>query len=129
MGYQLDTDVIIYHLRGQKQLNPNWLNKDTAISVITLGELLYGAQKSNQVNKSISIVKSFLDDFNLKVIPLDSKLIESYSHHKAKLEKAGNKLDDFDLLIGITAKENNLILATNNHTHFQRINGLKLDKQ
>lgn len=59
MKYQLDTDVIIYHLRGQRKFKVKWLQNRPIISVITLGELLYGAQKSNQPQKTIKMVNSY----------------------------------------------------------------------
>jgi predicted nucleic acid-binding protein len=44
----------------------------------------------------------------------------------ASLQKSGNPLDDFDLIIAATALAHNLILVTNNTSHFNRIEGLKL---
>ncbi|MBU0974995.1 type II toxin-antitoxin system VapC family toxin [Patescibacteria group bacterium] len=126
MRYQLDTDVIIYHFRGKQKLKAEWFNNNPAISVITLGELLYGTKKSKQQQEQISKIKNFIKEFNIDVISIDSKIIELYSQEKITLEKQGNKLDDFDLLIGATAKNKNLTLVTNNKKHFKRIAGLKL---
>lgn len=35
--------------------------------------------------------------------------------------------DEFDLLIGVTAVENNLILVTDNGKHFTDIDGIKME--
>jgi len=45
---------------------------------------------------------------------------------KARLEKSGTPLDDFDLILASCALSHNLVLVTNNISHFQRIEGLKL---
>jgi len=36
-------------------------------------------------------------------------------------------IDDFDLLIGVTAVANNLILVTDNEKHLKRISKLKVE--
>ncbi|VVA44581.1 Ribonuclease VapC10 (fragment) [Candidatus Roizmanbacteria bacterium] len=43
MKYLVDTDVLIDHLRGKKKLDPTLLKDGVGISIITYGELLYGA--------------------------------------------------------------------------------------
>jgi len=43
------------------------------------------------------------------------------------LRKSGNIVDDIDLLIAGIAIDNNMILITNNESHFNRIPGLKID--
>ncbi len=128
MNYQIDTDIIIYHLRKQRKLKPDWFEDKPAISIITLGELLYGAQKSNQPQKSTQIIENFINDFQVHIIPIEEKIIKAYAKEKAALEKTGHRLDDFDLLIGITARENRLTLVTNNYKHFTKITGLNLYK-
>ena len=54
------------------------------------------------------------------------KIMQEYGQLKAQLEKQANRLDDFDLLIGATAKVNNLKLVTYNQKHFARIASLNL---
>ena len=44
---------------------------------------------------------------------------------KASLVNQGKTLDDADLFIAACALVNNLVLVTNNETHFKRIKGLK----
>jgi tRNA(fMet)-specific endonuclease VapC len=39
----------------------------------------------------------------------------------------GQPIEDFDLLIGITARENDLAVVTHNTKHFSRIEGLKTE--
>ncbi|NCQ65982.1 MAG: type II toxin-antitoxin system VapC family toxin [Candidatus Pacebacteria bacterium] len=126
MRYQLDTDVIIYHFRGKKKLEVEWLKNKPAISVITLGKLLYGTKKSNQQKENVLKIKNFIKKFDIEVIPIDSEVVETYSEIKILLEKQGNNLDDFDLLIGSTAKNKNLTLVTNNKKHFEKILDLKI---
>ena len=46
---------------------------------------------------------------------------------KPKLRKSGKTIDDFDLLIGVSAVVNKLILVTNNESHFDRIEGIDIE--
>jgi tRNA(fMet)-specific endonuclease VapC len=53
--------------------------------------------------------------------------LDLYAQEKSRLRKAGIRIDDFDLLIGVTSVINNLIMVTNNTAHFQRIKGIVLE--
>ena len=53
--------------------------------------------------------------------------LDLYAKEKSRLRKAGATIDDFDLLIGVTAVTHNLILVTNNTNHFKGINGINLE--
>ena len=55
MAYLIDTDILIYSLKGDERVQ-NWLRKNQNvtkfISVITYGELIYGARKSKHRKKT-----------------------------------------------------------------------------
>jgi tRNA(fMet)-specific endonuclease VapC len=53
-------------------------------------------------------------------------VLDFYAEEKARLMKSGNLIDDFDLLIGSTAVVHEMTMVTNNETHFERINGIKI---
>ncbi len=124
MKYMLDTDVVIYHLRGKKFLDSKYLDQDCSISIISYAELLYGKEKSIY-NIEIPLTR-FIETFNCLIEPIDSDVAKIYAKIRTSLEKSGSKLPDFDLLIGATAKQKGYILHTNNKKHFARIPGLKI---
>jgi tRNA(fMet)-specific endonuclease VapC len=64
--------------------------------------------------------KAMFFDLGIEVITLNEGIIEHYVKIKAKLEKEGKRLDEFDLLIAATAIEKNLILVSDNLTHFKK---------
>lgn len=129
MKYLLDTDVVVNHLRGKESLTEAMLNDEPAMSIITLGELLYGVYKSDNPHKSLAKLEEDLNLLNLKVENLNEATVSEFAKIKAHLEILGEKLDDFDLLIGAVAIVNNLILVTRNLRHFKRIKGLKIYKE
>jgi len=128
MAYLIDTDIIIYSLKGNETVNKNLLlnkNIPKSISVITYGELVYGARKSQHVEKNVATVKRVSELF--PVIELNKEIIEIFGEIKAKLEILGTRIEDMDLLIGSTALYLNQILVTNNEAHFCKIPDLKIE--
>jgi tRNA(fMet)-specific endonuclease VapC len=126
--YLLDTDTIIYNLKGELKVHENPLlhvNDLLQISIITLMELYYGAYKSQHVDANIAKIKTL--EQSLDILITGQETAEIFGKLKSKLELSGNRLDDFDLIIASTALTHNLVLVTNNEKHFQRIEGLKLE--
>jgi len=63
----------------------------------------------------------------LTIIPIYG-CIRRYAREKVRLKKIGKPIhDEFDLLIGITAVENKLILVTDNAKDFKRIDGIQME--
>lgn len=126
--FLLDTDSIIYSLKGHEVINKNLFihrHETLKISIITLMELYYGAYKSQQVSSNLAKVKTIEQSF--EIIPVKLEAVEVFARIKAELELNGNRLDDFDLMIASCAIAHNLTLISNNTKHFQRIEGLKLE--
>ena len=94
------------------------------ISEITLAELKFGVENSQKKEKNQKTLDNFL--LGVTIIPIFHAL-DLYAKEKARLNKAGTKIDDFDLLIGVTAVKNHLVMVTNNIAHFQRIHGIELE--
>jgi len=128
MSYLIDTNIIIYSIKGNSVVHSNFSKNENipkSISVITYGELLFGAKKSQNHEKNIAIVYRIKELF--PIIDIDKAIVETFSELKANMQKAGSPIDDFDLLIASTALTMNSILVTNNEKHFNRIKGLKIE--
>jgi len=125
--FLLDTDTIIYNLKGNEAIKRNLqdhLEDPMKICVITLMELYFGAYKSKKITGNLSKVRTIENAF--EIISADRECAEIFGMLKASLKKSGALLDDFDLIIASLAMTNNLTLVTNNTKHFSRIDGLKL---
>jgi tRNA(fMet)-specific endonuclease VapC len=94
------------------------------ISEITLAELKFGVEKSEKPVKNNKTLEAFLT--GVQIIPIFHSL-DLYAKEKARLQKIGYSIDDFDLLIGVTSIAHNLIMVTNNTDHFKKIQGIKLE--
>ena len=126
--YLLDTDIIIYSLKGNKSVINNIQNhadSPKAISVITYGELVYGAEKSQQIATNSAKVHRLREIF--PVIDLSCAIMDTFATIKAELSKSGNMVGDFDLLIAATAISIGYCVVSNNERHFQKIPGLNYE--
>jgi len=125
--YLIDTNTCIYYIKGKFDLKTKFekANPDNCfISEITLAELKVGVENSEKKNKNQKALDNFLT--GVKIVPIFHSL-DLYAKEKARLRKAGIPIDDFDLLIGVTAVTHNLTMVTNNTDHFKRIMGITLE--
>lgn len=120
----LDTSVLIDYFRKINKKKSFFYEITSnyslfAVSIITQYEIYCGCNE-----KQLSFWDSFFD--KVVVLPFENAAnlaaIEIYKNLKRK-----NKMIEVpDLLIGATAKANNLKLATLNLKHFSRIEGLDI---
>ncbi|MCB0854891.1 MAG: type II toxin-antitoxin system VapC family toxin [Bacteroidetes bacterium] len=125
--YLLDTNICIFFFKGRYNLDEKIKKvglENCFISEITLAELIYGAEHSADPQKHWKKVNEFQK--GIQVLPIFN-VLKTYGKEKSRLRKLGQLIDDFDLLIGATAIENDLILVTNNTRHFSRIENIQLE--
>ena len=126
MNYIPDTNICIHFFRGKYDLLTKFEEvgiNNCYISEITLAELVYGAEKSQNPIQNHKLIKDFIEQ--VAVIPINSA-IYIYGKEKARLSSLGKNIGDFDLLIGSTAVENDLIMVTENVSEFERIKDIKI---
>ena len=127
MTYLLDTNICIHFLRGMFNLDKKIDEigiENCVISEITFAELVYGAENSPNTDKNLVVVEQFVEE--ITVLPI-FEAIYQYAKEKTRLRKLGLMISDFDLFIGCTAKEHNLIMVTENEREFRRISGIEIE--
>ena len=125
--YLLDTNICIYIrqnrppevLKRFQRLRPG----EAVLSVITFGELLYGAARSTRRAEALARLEELRR--LLPVLPLDEAVADSYGMIRADLESRGEQIGNNDLWIAAHALASNLVLVTNNEKEFSRVKGLK----
>lgn len=126
--YLLDTNICIYIrqkrpeevLRRFEKLRPG----EAALSVITYGELLYGAAKSQQRLAALERLRELIHF--LPALPLPETAADAYGRIRAELESKGEMIGNNDLWIAAHAVAAGLTLVTNNEREFRRVRGLKV---
>lgn len=128
MRYLLDTNTCVFFLRGKLNLAAIIQEKgreNCYLSEITVVELRYGAENSDNPAASHKAVDNFVS--GLAVLPIFG-CIRRYAQEKVRLRRIGKPMhDEFDLLIGVTAVEHELILVTDNSKDFVRLEGIQLE--
>jgi tRNA(fMet)-specific endonuclease VapC len=126
--YLLDTDICIYIILDRPPQVLRRFQKlregEAVISVITFGELLYGAAKST---KRIEALKT-LEELKriLHVLPVNETVADTYGTIRADLESRGELIGNNDLWIAAHSLSARLTLVTNNEREFSRVKGLRI---
>ena len=128
MKWMLDTDtciaIIKKHPIALKKLRGKSIGQ-VGISLITLGELAFGAEKSNRPKHAHDALDEFL--LALEVTAFDEGTAMRYGDVRASLERRGRPIGALDTLIGSHAHALDVILVTHNTREFSRIEGLRLE--
>jgi tRNA(fMet)-specific endonuclease VapC len=125
--YLLDTNICIYIrqqrpaavLRRFRKLSQG----EAALSVITYGELFYGAAKSTQRAMALEQLRELLHW--MPALPLPESAGEAYGRIRAELAAKGEMIGNNDLWIASHALAAGLTLVTNNEKEFRRVRGLR----
>lgn len=128
MALLIDTDLLIDLERPGGTLAGAWFlgDEDCAISVITVSELLHGAQRatgSRRRHRS-AFVEHLLAD--LRPVPITEVVARVHADIWSDLAEKGSILGAHDLWIAATAMAHGFGLATRNTTEFSRVDGLRL---
>ena len=127
MKYILDSDTIIYFLRGNQDIVSQVAVIDISklcTTVINQAELLYGVYNSINVKSNMKTITGFLS--NIEILNFESEAAKIFGKLKASLRSEGQLIADMDLMIASIAIEKSYTLVSNNTKHFGRISGLKL---
>lgn len=128
MKYLLDTNQLIDFFRNKPktvELFTTIAEEELVISIITFAEYLVEAYKSDNSQKNIENFEKFIDQNKIQIIPITTLVAYKYAKIMAALEKKGQKIHGFDMLIAATAIVNDAILVTDDHA-FLRIKELKV---
>jgi len=128
MKYLIDTDIIIYWLKGNTRIEQRVQRvglENIGFSIISQAELYFGAYNSSYPTKNLAKIQLLAN--TIQVIHFNEKVADIFGLLKANLRKTGKTIMDADLMIASTALAHELILVSNNIKHFQNITGLKLE--
>lgn len=122
----LDTSICIRVLRDRPQSARTRFAAEASglcISVVTLGELLHGAAKSNDpIGKRTEVERLAA---RLEVLPFDADAAAHFADIRADLERRGQVIGPYDLMIAGHARSRGLIVVTGNLKEFRRVDGLR----
>lgn len=94
------------------------------ISVISVGELLYGFKKGSREVSNTNDLNDFLGNKKIHLLPVTFKTATIYSTVKYHLKRKGTPIPDNDIWIAASALEIKAAIITFDR-HFLKILGLK----
>lgn len=125
----LDSDICIYLMKNRhakiSQKFASFQTGEICISVVTHGELYFGASKSQHVGKNMSAIHELL--LTLPALKLDENAALHYGDIRAILELKGQTIGSNDLWIAAHARSQGITLVSNNLREFSRVPDLLLE--
>ena len=124
--YMLDTDISIYTMK-RKPLDVrrmfNIHSGEICISTVTLGELIYGAERSENSRANLESIEGFAG--RLEVLSYDEAAAHQFGQLRQELRE--QNIGPYDFMIAAHARSLGLILVTNNTKEFERVEGLRIE--
>jgi len=128
LKYLLDTNIVIYTLKNRpEQVKRRFKDHHgrMGISAVTLGELVLGAEHSQQVERNLADIEAMVA--RLEVMPFEDKAAYHFGQIRAALYRKGQPIGPYDMMIAGQARAFGLTLVTNNVKEFERVPGLVLE--
>ena len=127
--YLLDTNSCVEYLRNR---NPNVIQRmrqtptaSIRLCSVVLAELYFGAFRSADPAKNLSLLQTFLGKF--QSLPFDDAASAIYGQERSRLERLGTKIGPHDLQIAAIALVHGLTVVSHNVGEFSRVQGLAIE--
>ena len=127
LKYMLDSNTVIFtmnnmpaNVRDTFKLHEGQM----CISSVVLMELVYGAEKSQRVEKNLAVIEGFIA--RLEVLQYDNDAAIHTGQIRAELAKKGKPIGSYDVMVAGHARSLGLTVVTNNTKEFKRVAGIRL---
>ncbi|MFH1873225.1 MAG: type II toxin-antitoxin system VapC family toxin [Pseudomonadota bacterium] len=127
--YLLDTNICIYIAKhNPPEVRERFVRHaaaELAMSVVTLGELRFGAEKSQARERALAAISQLTSVIQVAALPESAG--EHYGQIRARLQRLGQPVGNNDLWLSAHARAEGWILVTNNEREFLRVEGLQVE--
>lgn len=128
LKYMLDTNILIYAMKNRPAQLKKRFNQHVGqmcISSISLGELVFGAEHSLQVERNLADIEMMIAQ--LDVLPFGMIEANHFGRIRSELYRIGQPIGPYDMMIAGHARATGMILVTNNEKEFVRVKGLLIE--
>ena len=120
--YLVDTNIVIAYFAGDRLLFDRFqAAAEVCSSVVTLGELVYGAMKSSRPRENLFRLEQLRSTVTL--LKCDTETARRYGDLKNVLRRKGRPIPENDIWIAATALQHGLTLVSRD-SDFQHVEGL-----
>ena len=117
--FLLDTNIVIAIFSNDNLvMEPLEMVEEVFVPIIVLGELYYGAKKSNKVERNVTRIIEFAQ--SCSVLICDTETSRQYGDIKNLLRAKGRPIPENDIWIAAIAKQHELTLVSRDD-HFIEI--------
>ena len=124
MRYLLDTNTLSALMKGHPEVAARVSDAerdDIGISQVTAAEIEFGLRHLPASKRRRALEAQWVTiGSELIRLPWDDEVSRRFGDHKARLERSGNRMSDFDLAIAVHALAHELTLVTADRA-FERI--------
>jgi tRNA(fMet)-specific endonuclease VapC len=129
ISYLLDTNICVFLIRNKSQALLHRFRQhpvgEIGISAVTLAELRYGADKSQDPAANHAALDAFLVPLTIR--DFDAEAASHYGKIRTDLEGRGLPIGPLDTMIAAHARSLGVTVVTNNATEFSRAPGLTIE--
>ena len=97
--------------------------EEVLLSVVVLGELLYGFRHNSRSERNARGMRAFLDNPYVSLVPVGETTADRYSRIAASLRAKGRPIPTNDVWIAAHAMETGADLVSADH-HFEHVDGI-----
>ena len=124
--FLLDTNIVVRLLNGDAVIENRMENADEPfLSVVALGELLFGAYKSQAVRKNTLRIRKLAE--RVTGLVCDESTANEFGLIKNALRAKGRPIPENDVWIAAQARQHRLTLVTRDN-HFNAVDGLQIER-
>jgi tRNA(fMet)-specific endonuclease VapC len=121
-SFLLDTNIVVAFFRLEASIQNRLAQAGLVyVSSVVLGELYFGAYKSNLQQKNMIQISTFVANSNVLYCNIDTA--RQYGLIKQQLQDKGRPIPDNDIWIAAVALQHGLTLATRD-AHFRAVENL-----
>ena len=128
MRYLLDTNILIALSKERPGVAPRLASihaNDILLSAVVVAEIEYGIAKSTRREHNRRVFDTLLS--GIQIIPFDEAAARLYGPIRAELERRGQLIGPYDLMIAAQALSQDAVLVTDNLGEFRRVAGLAVE--
>ena len=126
MALLIDTSLLIAADRGDPGLLASFDDEETAISPVTLSELLYGVHRSAPAQRIAREIFADRIVGSMEVVPIDEAAARAHAQLVSSLAQVGQSIGLHDSWIAASALTSGYGVATLDVKHFSRVPGLRV---
>ncbi len=128
-GYVLDTNIVTAYLKRNAMVRGRIRDAELAGQPVRLNAVSYYETKRGLLAIDAPVQRAAFERLwrVLGIVMLDHAALDRAAELYAELRSRGQLIEDADLLIAAIAVVHDMTLVTNNTSHFNRFEGLRIE--